>query len=168
MITEVMGDLIEEAMKGNLDLIAHGCNCFCTQKSGIAVRMSANFYTDKYELENSEYHSGDVNKLGQIEYRTRIVKDKPLWIVNAYTQFHWSTPGIYGIPLDYDALRLCFRKINKQFRGSKVGLPGLIGCGLASGDPKVVRQVLKEELKSCEVIIYYVDEILKQRHLETT
>ena len=34
---EIEGNLISLALAGNFDVIAHGCNCFCTMQSGIAT-----------------------------------------------------------------------------------------------------------------------------------
>lgn len=33
---EIEGDLIQMALNGDFDIIAHGCNCFNTMRSGIA------------------------------------------------------------------------------------------------------------------------------------
>mgnify|MGYP001795501660 FL=1 len=32
----IKGDLVKLAIKGEFDLIIHGCNCFCTMGAGIA------------------------------------------------------------------------------------------------------------------------------------
>ena len=37
MIKYIKGDLIKLAQKGKFDIIAHGCNCFCTMGAGIAI-----------------------------------------------------------------------------------------------------------------------------------
>lgn len=155
---EIMGDVIKAALNKDVDVIVQCCNCYCTQKSGIATQMVAYFRTDKFELEN-DFYKGDITKLGQIDQGTRVTSFGNIYVINAYGQYHWSNPGPYGIPLDYDALRLCFRKINHKFKGYKIGLPGLIGAGLASGEPKIIRQIIKEEFKNCNVTIYYLNEI---------
>ena len=43
MYKEVKGDLIKLTLEGEFDVIAHGCNCFCTMGSGIAVAMKNTF-----------------------------------------------------------------------------------------------------------------------------
>lgn len=85
---EVDGDLIQLALQGEFDVIAHGVNCFCTQKSGLAPQMVKVFGTDMFDLEIEEYedlhkdfdsqpykirttNKGDINKLGQIQYETK-------------------------------------------------------------------------------------------------
>lgn len=156
MIKEVLGDVINAALDEEIDVIVQCCNCFNVQKKGFSIQMVDRFKTNEFPLEAEEY-LGSVNKLGQIDYKIRVV-DKTrhsLWVVNMYGQYHWSNPGPYGIPLDYDALRLCFRKLNNEFKKSIIGVPGVIGCGLAKGNPEIVKRIMREECKNCEIIIYY-------------
>ena len=62
---EIDGNLIELALAGSFDVIAHGTNCFCLQGAGIAKQMSNVFDTnnpDKYPLELPIF-KGNINKL---------------------------------------------------------------------------------------------------------
>lgn len=61
-------------------------------------------------------------------------------------------------PLDYEALTLCMRKINHTFVGKKIGLPK-IGSNLAGGDWNIIKEIIKKELKDCDVtvVIYNKD-----------
>lgn len=163
----VNGDLIELALKGKFDVITHGVNCFCNMGSGIAVPMSRIFDANEMPLE--QRGKGDYNKLGTIEHHRRFIGDdgsvnlteqrgRELYVVNAYTQY---SPGrwVHGpskIPLDYEALRMCFRKINFTFKGKHVGIP-TIGCGLAKGDIKRVTQIIDEECTDVEVTMVIWD-----------
>lgn len=142
---EINGDLVTLAKEGKFNVIAHGCNCFCTMGAGIAPHMALVFGCDKFRLEDSAY-KGDINKLGQIDY-VRIPDG--VWVINAYTQYGVSR---HVRALDYDALTLCLRKINFRFNGRHIGLPK-IGCGLAGGDWKVVKEIIIKELSSCDVTI---------------
>ena len=192
--TEIKGDLIELAKQGKFDVIAHGCNCFCTMGAGIAVPMKVAFGCDKFRLEllkeyrydeesGQEYevktnNKGNINKLGSIDYEHKylwfkhpMLKDgeasiamnhktvgqenvKDLIVVNAYTQYHYSHK--FGPPVDYEAITLCMRKMNHVFKGKHIGLPA-IGCGLAGGDFKIVSEIIKKELKDCEVTVVIYD-----------
>lgn len=165
--TEREGDLIAESLEGNFDVISHGCNCFCTQKSGIAAPMSQTFHTNTFRMESGSW-KGDYNKMGTIDYTVLLINPeqkqvcgilhreisdynpnrgyKELTVVNSYTQYR---PGPDG---DYTALRLCMRKINHEFKGKKVGLPR-IGCGLAGLNWENVKPIIKLELKDCEVTV---------------
>jgi O-acetyl-ADP-ribose deacetylase (regulator of RNase III) len=85
MINYTDGDLIKLAKQGTFDVIAHGCNCFCTMGAGIAPKMAEAFGCDEFDMErienarydedSEEYYTiptdnkGNINKLGNIDYR---------------------------------------------------------------------------------------------------
>ena len=146
---EVKGDLIFLAKKGEFDAIAHGCNCFCSMKSGIAPKMAEAFGCDKYPFEDNKF-KGNINKLGAIDYKNV----DNVSIINAYTQYFNRTlnPNKEAVNLDYQALSLCLRKINHTFKGKKIGLPQ-IGAGLAGGNWYLIREIIQKELKDCNVTI---------------
>jgi len=148
---EIEGDLIVLAKKGKFDVIAHGCNCFCRMKRGIAPQMAKAFGCDNFNLED-EIYEGDINKLGQIDFLTNPFG---LTIVNAYTQYLWGTELK---PFDYDAFTLCMRKMNYKFKGKHIGLPQ-IGSHLAGGDWELIKEIIKKELKDCLVTIVIYKEI---------
>jgi O-acetyl-ADP-ribose deacetylase (regulator of RNase III) len=140
------------AKTGHFDVIAHGCNCFCKMKRGIAPLMDAVFFCnnpDVYRLEAKE-HEGDINKLGQIEAVKigNLFPNNP-YVVNAYTQYHWDSKSK---PLDYDALCLCLKKINHKFKGMHIGLPK-IGAGLAGGDWDRIRTCIRHWLCDMKVTV---------------
>lgn len=159
MYKEINGDLIELALMGEFDVIAHGCNCFCTMGAGIAVLMREQFSCNMFPLEDKRY-KGDINKLGQIDWKVFPVIDselferKPLYIVNAYTQYHYGYKHITDSdkPLNYEALTLCMKKINHTFPGKHIGLPK-IGATLAGGDWAIIKQIIIKELKDCDVTV---------------
>jgi O-acetyl-ADP-ribose deacetylase (regulator of RNase III) len=161
---EIDGDLIKLAKEGMFDVIAHGCNCMCTMKSGIAPQMANAFGCNLYPLEAFE-HRGDIQKLGMIDYKAVTVREprnvnllKKLYVVNAYTQYAprgvvWATDADSNVPaLDYEALALCLRKINHIFAGQHVGLPK-IGAGLAGGDWERIKQIIQIEFTKCDVTV---------------
>lgn len=142
---ELNGNLITLAQQGKFDVIGHGVNCQCVMGAGLAPQMAKAFGCDTFNLEHYRY-KGDVNKLGQIDYAYY----KNLIVVNCYSQYDFakgSTP-----PVDYEALTLCFRKINHEFKGKHIGLPQL-GCGLAGGSWTVVKEIIQRELKDCRVTV---------------
>lgn len=152
---EIEGDLIKLAKEANFDVIAHGCNCFSTMGAGIAPQMAKAFGADKFPMELA---GKGLNKLGCIDYKEVIVDQEDstgtLKVVNAYTQYSYGRNHLDGIdrPLDYEALTLCMRKMNYTFKGQTIGLPQ-IGCGLAGGDWEVVREIIKKELRDCNIIV---------------
>jgi O-acetyl-ADP-ribose deacetylase (regulator of RNase III) len=186
---EIKGDLIQLAKNGEFDVIVHGCNCFNTMGAGIAVKMRTEFKADTSPWEGSMF-KGSIDKLGCIsplqcwikdeivldDYNKDLFKDsKSLIVINAYTQYNYKSYK----PLDYNALQLCLRKINYNYKGCKIGLP-LIGCGLAGGiwdsnSDEInqlteadmlhinsmgycglgVKQLIEKELKDCDVTIVF-------------
>lgn len=170
---EVDGDLLALARKGQFDVIAHGCNCFCTMGAGIAPQMAKWFGCDEYALEASN-HKGNINKLGQISYgsfytkngrvrayaanKTNRAWEEDGWkkniAINCYTQYGFGKNHSDGseYPLNYNALALVLQKINHTFRGQHIGLPQ-IGCGLAGGDWEVVREMIKFYLTDCDITV---------------
>lgn len=167
---EIKGDLIELSRTGIFDVVTHGCNCQCKMGKGIAPKMAKEFGCDKFKME--EEKPGNHNKLGQIDYKKLYWEDEKHWtpypdeggkwathslyVVNSYTQFYYDAKLK---PLDYEALTLCLRKINYQFAGKRIGLPGLIGCGLAGGDSERVKEIIKRELIDCDVTVVYLPKI---------
>jgi len=154
----VKGDLASLGKQGQFDVIAHGCNCFCTQTRGLAKHFAKHFQTDHpnvYRLE-AEKLRGDIDKLGRIEWRMHKVdvdqmnnQGGTLVVVNCYTQYRY---GGNRVNVDYDAVRLCMRKLNHRFKGRRIGLPR-IGAGEAKGDWMILERIIKQELVDCDVSI---------------
>ena len=167
----IKGSLITLAKEGKFDVIAHGCNCFCTMGAGLAPQMAKAFGTDEFFLEQEKYR-GDFNKLGQIDYERRFIIDsglvyhlpqnrsdiKEISIVNCYTQYGFGSNHTGGTkqPLDYTALTMCFKKLNHEFKGKHIGLPW-IGCGLAGGDIKIVRKLIENCFSDCQITLVEYD-----------
>jgi O-acetyl-ADP-ribose deacetylase (regulator of RNase III) len=153
MIKYIDGDLIKLAKEGHFDVITHGCNCFCTMGAGIAPQMAKAFGCDTFMMENLKY-KGNINKLGTIDYEIQPIfgSSKNLIVVNSYTQYRYGRNHADGnkTPVDYDAIRLCMRKINRIFKGKTIGLP-MIGAGLAGGDWKIIEKIIEEELVDMDV-----------------
>ncbi len=167
---EIKGNLISLAQIGSFDVIAHGCNCHCAMGAGIAPQMARAFGADKFPMETQTL-AGDINKLGTIDYKELEVSTMscipkgytgictqelryPLIVVNAYTQFGFGSNHSNGSskPVDYEAITLCMRKMNYEFKGKHIGLPK-IGCGLAGGSWRKVKNIIKRELYNCDVTI---------------
>lgn len=151
-MTETKGDLIEMANEGHFDVIVHGCNCFCKMGSGIAPQIKHAF-PDAWRADNST-KTGDIMKLGCYTEAHLEVNDRGwLSIINAYTQYgHDATTK----PLDYEALTLSLRKINKNYRGKTIGLPK-IGAGLAGGDWDRIKKIIETELNAMDIVIVHYD-----------
>lgn len=146
--TEIYGNLITLAKEGKFDVIVHGCNCFCRMKRGLAPQMAEAFDCDTFTLED-QLQVGDINKLGQIDYKYCTMYANKLAVVNAYTQYHWSTETK---PFDYDAFKIILKKLNHLFKGKHIGLPQ-IGSHLAGGEWSTIKYLIQELLTDCTVTI---------------
>jgi O-acetyl-ADP-ribose deacetylase (regulator of RNase III) len=166
MVNYIDGDLIKLAKEAKFDVIVHGCNCHSKMGAGIAPQMAEAFGCDRFSM---EMWGSDINKLGNIDYQTVVLGENRIWslsdaknnrnepeltVVNAYTQFNYGRNHADGDsrPLDYEALRLCMRKLNVEFAGKHIGMPK-IGAGLAGGDWERIEKIIEAELKSCSVTI---------------
>lgn len=168
----VQGNLIQKMLDAEYQVAVQGCNCLSIQGSGLATQMVAHFNTNSityFEMESKvntdRWFHHPINKLGCIDYAdfyvngersvfvnelTRGRRNEPIvTIVNCYTQIAPGIPGKHGIPLDYDALTLCMRKVNYIFAGKTVAIPYLIGGGLAGGDHIRILEILESELVDC-------------------
>ena len=134
------GDLIALAQKSEFDVIIHGCNCFCTMGAGIAKQIRQVF-PDAYAADLAT-ESGDRSKLGGYS-KAKIKTDSgDLYVINAYTQFHYAGSGILA---DYDAIQSVFTALKKEFCDKRFGYPK-IGAGLAGGDWQVISQIIDAAL----------------------
>jgi len=142
-IKYVKGDLIRDAER-DFDVIAHGCNCWCTFGAGIALNVK-NTYPRAYDADTATAY-GDSDKLGTYT----MWENDDITILNLYTQ--WNYKGSNGVKADYDAIRNCMILIKEDFGGKKIGLP-LIGAGLAGGDWDIISKIIEEELEGEDVTV---------------
>ena len=130
---------------GEYDYLIHVCNLFHTWGGGFVVPLKKH-YPEAYQADLST-PKGDSSKLGG--YSSAVVKDGKLTVVNLYAQMGI---GNDGDPLNrnlqydflYDAIyRLCSEIAEHDEKERVViGVPYLIGCGLAGGVEKIVLAIL--------------------------
>jgi O-acetyl-ADP-ribose deacetylase (regulator of RNase III) len=143
MIKYITANLIELALKGEFDVIIHGCNCMCLMEKGMARQVATAFPAARKA--DRETERGDVYKLGTYSYYYD--KALRLKIVNLYTQYE------PGCNFEYAAFGLGIRNLAESMRGDeKIGLP-MIGAGLNGGEWNVIEKIIKEELGSFDVTI---------------
>lgn len=124
------------AVAGHIDVIVHGCNCFCDMGAGIAKEIKEVF-PSAYAADKKTI-VGDINKLGTITFSKSLINNHEVIIVNAYTQFNWEGEGK---KVNYPAIEKAFTDIKKQFSGKRIGYP-LIGAGLGGGNWKVISKII--------------------------
>lgn len=158
MLTYVYGDLVNAALQGKVDIMVHGCNCFCTMGSGIARDVREKI-PEAYKVDCMT-KNGDRSKLGYLtSCQIESASGKDVVIINAYTQYtFWDQTDMFSI----DALRDCFTIIKNRHGtdGSNekkiIGIP-LIGAGLARGNWNQISSVLEElrlEEKNLHLVVF--------------
>jgi O-acetyl-ADP-ribose deacetylase (regulator of RNase III) len=116
---------------------------------GIAKQLRETFPAI-FKADQDNGRKADYDKIGTCSSAlVGLSGGKRLVLVNAYTQHDYWSPGDTGdkVYVDYDAVRLCFRKIKRNWgnSGKKFGIP-LIGAGLAKGDWNVLSKIIDEEM----------------------
>lgn len=146
------GNLIDDFMDGDFDLIIHGCNCFRKMGAGLAGQIAkripeAKFADDMYGVDGDSHKLSNYNSTA-----VRRVSDLRMGIViNLYTQFK------PGADLYENALLLGFQKLSQDLQiGTKIGIPK-IGCGIGGGDWKVIGPKIAEIMKGHDItLVEYV------------
>jgi O-acetyl-ADP-ribose deacetylase (regulator of RNase III) len=146
MVTEQTGNLITLAEQGEFDAIAHGCNCFCRMKRGIAPQIAK--FCPGAEAADNETDAGNINKLGTFTNSVRTLSDgHKVYVFNLYTQFDWKgyKPLIHYHCFKESYLKMLYwlkQKFTYEKLPIKLGVP-LIGCGLAGGSVAQVKSIFE-------------------------
>ena len=130
-IFKVSGDLLESTD----DYIGHQCNCTSTNAKGLAKIIF-----DKYPYANDYHKKRCVGK-----FRIHGDGEDERYVINFYGQL---TPGrsISEIPKRIEWLKKSLTSFGQTIGDNKVslGLPYLIGCGMAGGNWDEYYEMLKE------------------------
>lgn len=96
MLKYKKGCLIKAAKSGEVDVIAHQCNCFNNMGAGIAPQIKKAFL-EAWEADKATI-KGSKEKLGKISGATI---GNTLTVLNLYGQYHWYNKRSGGISTDY-------------------------------------------------------------------
>jgi len=139
MVKIIEGNLLES----DVDVIGHQSNCMKGYGSGIAGQIRR-LFPYAYEVFANDNRT-QQQKLGS--YCVSKVHD-PYYIFNLYGQMNYGGDGKQYT--DYIALEKAIRGMVEQViyweRNTghfKIGLPYLIGCGLAGGKWEVVEEMIE-------------------------
>lgn len=134
------GDIIQLALDGEIDVLIHGCNCFCTMGKGLALSIRSEF-PEAYSADRRTRY-GDESKLGSFS-AAEVVRDGRVFsVVNAYTQYDWRGTGVKA---DYTAIEKAFTEIRARYAGKRIAYP-MIGAGLAGGDWNTISGIIDRVL----------------------
>lgn len=162
----VIGDLISAAKSGEVNIIAHGCNCQNTMGAGIAPVIAKAFPT-AFEADQST-QKGATYKLGTFSVGK---EESGLLVYNLYTQLGFWGRKKGRRDLDYNALynslfamaqdiRERFSVEDIVYKRVKVGIPKL-GAGLAGGDWRVISRMVETIFEAefgLDVTLYVLEE----------
>lgn len=153
------GNLITAAQRGNIDVIAHSCNCFCNMGRGIAPQIAKAFPSAKTADDSTI--RGNKEKLGTFSKTDIEGSHALLTVYNLYGQYGWKPEQVtYGTdyPSLFRALRNMRDDLSLSDQSLTLGLPR-IGAGLGGGDWKLISQMIEETFRGTNVfpIIYELD-----------
>ena len=147
----INGDLLSS----DVPAIIHQCNCFHTMKSGFAKQISSK-YPEVLKADKRTIF-GDKLKLGG--FSVAFIDDNNLkYVFNLYSQYKYGR----GLQTDYEALEEGLAEVLyylNLINIKRVGIPYLIGCGLAGGSKKIVMDIIEkvqEEYPDIEIEIYKI------------
>lgn len=153
MLKYKVGDLLDAALSGDVNVIAHGCNCYNTMGSGIAPQIKR-FFPAAYQVDLAT-KKGDKGKLGTFTYAQMWAgecgsdSNHCIGIYNLYTQFGFWGRNKGLRDLDYNAMYDAFDAMTKDLNNFdgliKIGLPK-IGAGLAGGDWDIIEVIIEKTL----------------------
>lgn len=160
MIKEVDGNLLTYP---GLQVIGHQVNCLAVMGAGIAKQIKAkwsNVFKQYYDYCKS---FDDTHKLlGKCQV---IDTNDGKYVANLFGEYSFcESIAPYeegGKPrhTDYDALKECLHRLHTWMvlnDINTVGVPNLIGCGLAGGSKPIVRQLIEDEFGDDEDITFYI------------
>jgi len=147
-------------LDSNADVIIHQVNCQGVMGSGVAKQVKDRYPAvyEMYKAKCDEYKTfADIDNspllgFSQICYKENYsatdVKDKQI-IINLFSQNSHT---------NYIAMRKGLESVNKQFAGSTIAIPYLMGCREEGGDWQIVAKIINESLRDCDVTAYYLAE----------
>lgn len=141
-----------------VDYICHQTNCQGRMASGIARQIRERWpvvYDEYREIYMSHLTKGGVVYL---QGHSQIVPvDNNKKVINMFAQLFYGYDGKRYT--SYDAFWSCLGEIkNSVPKGSKIGFPYRIGCGLGGANWEVISTMIEEVLaKDYEVYIYKLE-----------
>lgn len=145
------GNLLDAFANGDVNIIAHQCNCFNTMGSGIAPQIARRWPTVQ-EADDATI-PGEKAKLGKFTHAW--VEDGVVF--NLYGQFYYGRKA--GGDTDYVALGESLRRMKEWIDNHYIadipliGFPK-IGCGLGGGDWEIVSKMIEYVFHDNTVFVY--------------
>lgn len=154
MIYFEIGNLLDAPV----DYICHQVNCQGRMGSGIAKQIRERWpivYEHYIALYNTKGIDVRHELLGKIQV-VNVASNKN--IINMFGQESYGYDGKRYT--SYDAFWACLGEIREHIpKGSKIGFPAKIGCGLGGANWEIIFRMIKEVLDDeYEIYIYMLEE----------
>lgn len=148
MIKYINGNILLALEKGELDVIAHGCNCQGGFGSGIAGQIARRWPHVRDAYINLHNNGGTI--LGF--FQPVPISDNQ-YIINCGTQDKYLPRGVRHA--DYDAINDVLESLSlyTQRKLTRVGIPK-IGAGLAGGDWEEIEKIILKHFTDQELTVY--------------
>ena len=154
MVQYKTGNLLDAPV----DYICHQVNCQGRMGSGIAKQIRER-WPDVYEAYITLYNTKGIDVRYELLGEIQIVNvESNRNIINMFGQESYGYDSHRYT--SYDAFWACLGEIKEKIpKGSKIGFPAKIGCGLGGANWNVSREMIVEVLgKDYEVYIYQLEE----------
>lgn len=143
-----------DIFKAPIDVLIHQANCFHTMGGGIASAIKLRF-PEVYEADLTTGY-GDRNKLGGYSLANTSKSGSIKYVYNLYSQFNY---GAEKRQTDYEAFYRGMEKIRvisvpEDGKFLSIGIPYMIGCGLAGGNWKIIEIMIQEIWKDYPSKVY--------------
>mgnify|MGYP003510260593 FL=1 len=160
------GDLLKALDDGKITYAVHQVNCHGRMGSGIAKSIRAKYPVvyDNYmaKVQPAKDEGLHMELLGDIQicavYKNFYKTLQHPCVVNFFSQFNYGYDGCRYT--SYDAFWECLNRLkNGLQKGSRIGFPKNIGCGLGGANWNVIEKMIEEVLgKDFTVYIYELEE----------
>jgi O-acetyl-ADP-ribose deacetylase (regulator of RNase III) len=162
----VKGDMLE----AKLDYYCHQVNCQGRMASGIAKSIKTKWHRvyDDYIAKCDDVRNKVIEMCGRWESHIDVSEvllgdiqlvpvDVDKTVVNMFAQQYYGYDGKRYT--SYDGFWSCLGKIREQVpKGSKIGFPDHIGCGLGGANWEVIKTMIWEALsEDYDVYIYKLE-----------
>jgi O-acetyl-ADP-ribose deacetylase (regulator of RNase III) len=146
----------EDIFEGEYDYLVHCCNLYHNFGAGIAKQIKKR-YPQAFEADKKTSY-GDVRKLGTCSHAH--VENGDFFIINIYAQNGIGNDGnALNRNLSYDALYNALHILcgGACFQESvTIGVPDMIGCGLAGGERSIILAMLESLEKRFENVEFHI------------
>lgn len=148
-INYIKGDATQPVSDGT-KIIVHVCNDAGAWGAGFVLAVSKRWPSPEHVYLNAFRNA--LPRLGDIQV---VPVRLGLIVINMIAQHGFFTADCTSIPLRYNALQECLRKVGNIARkwNASVHMPR-IGCGLAGGSWSKVEPIITEQLSGLTVTVY--------------